>query len=154
MAANCTARRKPRELTERQRTFARLIHSQIPPHRAWPMAGFSSNRGNCYRALKENERLQAYIAGLERRVVTRRDITIDRILNELEDAFELAEAQHNPSAMIAATMAQAKLCGFVTDRKQIKWADPAGSIDSATTGAANARATTAASSFICAAPSS
>src|SRR5262249_33466966 len=65
----------------------------------------------------------------EREVISRHEITIDRILNDLEDAFELADAQGNPSAMIAATMAQAKLCGLITDRKEIKRADPVDSMD-------------------------
>ena len=43
-------------------------------------------------------------------------ITVDTIIRELNEARELAKRINNPSAMVSASMAKAKLCGLAVDR--------------------------------------
>ena len=87
-----------------------------------------SKQGQCYRAI-ENERLKAHLADLERRTRTRHDVTIDSLLTQLQDAIDLAPKQNNPSAIISGAMAQAKLCGFLVDRREVKKVDPVDGMD-------------------------
>ena len=56
----------------------------------------------------------------ELRVVARErsTVTIGDIVAKLEDAFDFAKANRNPSAMISATLAQARVLGLIVDRKQ------------------------------------
>lgn len=48
----------------------------------------------------------------------RQDITVDRILNEYEEARTLAIAQAKPEAMMAASEKKAKLVGLLVDRRE------------------------------------
>ena len=45
-------------------------------------------------------------------------VTIGDIVASLKEAFEFAKANRNPSAMVQATLAQAKVLGLIVDRKQ------------------------------------
>lgn len=49
-------------------------------------------------------------------MVKKSDITIERVLSNLEDAFITAKNQAKPSEMTNATMAQAKVVGLLRDR--------------------------------------
>ena len=44
--------------------------------------------------------------------------TIGGIVAKLEDSFEFARANRNPSAMVAAAMGQARVLGLILGRKQ------------------------------------
>jgi hypothetical protein len=47
------------------------------------------------------------------------DITVDRILNEYEDARLMAMAQQKPEAMGALSERKAKLVGLLVDRREV-----------------------------------
>jgi hypothetical protein len=49
-------------------------------------------------------------------MVKKSDITIERVLSNLEDAFTTAKSQAKPAEMTNATMAQAKVVGLLRDR--------------------------------------
>ena len=52
-------------------------------------------------------------------LLRKQDITVDRILNEYEEARELAISQAKPEAMMAASEKKAKLVGLLVDRKEV-----------------------------------
>ena len=54
----------------------------------------------------------ARLADLKAEHVERSAITVDTIISELNEARELAKRINNPSAMVCASMAKAKLLGF------------------------------------------
>jgi hypothetical protein len=47
------------------------------------------------------------------------DITVDRILNEYEEARLLAVEQGKPEAMLSASEKKAKLVGLLVDRREV-----------------------------------
>jgi len=47
------------------------------------------------------------------------DITVDRILNEYEEARILATEQAKPEAMLSASEKKAKLVGLLVDRREV-----------------------------------
>ena len=53
---------------------------------------------------------------LRERVMQKKDITVDKVLDDYQYALNLAKAQQKPSDMIAAATAQAKLVGLLRER--------------------------------------
>lgn len=54
----------------------------------------------------------------QKAMLKKADITVDRILNEYEDARALAIQQGKPEAMMAASEKKAKLVGLLIDRRE------------------------------------
>ncbi len=51
-------------------------------------------------------------------MIRKADVTVDRILNEYEDARQIAISQAKPEAMMAASEKKAKLVGLLVDRRE------------------------------------
>lgn len=51
-------------------------------------------------------------------MIRKQDVTVDRILNEYEEARQLAVNQSKPEAMMAASEKKAKLVGLLVDRRE------------------------------------
>jgi hypothetical protein len=109
-----------RQLSERQKAFARLVHEQVPPYRAYPLAGYRPHESNPYRLLSENERVKRYMSELEAQTMERHEVTVDSLLTELEEARLNAKAAKQPSSEVTAVMGKAKLTGLLVDRQEIK----------------------------------
>lgn len=60
--------------------------------------------------------IQERIRQVTKRLITRMDITEEKILSKYEEAYELAKAQGKSADMISASTAQAKLVGLLRDR--------------------------------------
>jgi hypothetical protein len=103
----------------RQERFARLVVKGLPPFRAYPEAGYKFNEANPYR-LKGNERVKSRISELQRAAQMRTINTVESIADELDEARKLAASIEQPSAMVAATTAKAKLLGLMIDRAEAK----------------------------------
>jgi hypothetical protein len=108
-----------KHLSARQKRFAELVHQGIPPYRAYPQAGYAANDGSPYR-LQGNARVKAYIGQLEARAMKKHDITVDKIVEMLEEARQNAKAYKQPASEIGAAMSMAKLAGLVTDKSEVK----------------------------------
>src|SRR5262245_38159299 len=108
-----------RQLSQRQKTFARLVHEQVPPYRAYALAGYCQHHSNAYR-LRENEGVKQYLSELEAQTMKRHEVTIDSLLTELEEARLNAKAAKQPSSEVSAVMGKAKLTGLLVDRQEIK----------------------------------
>lgn len=108
----------PRE--QRLRRFVQLVHQGNPAREAYVMAGYKSFHSHAYRSLK-NPSAQRLFRQLEARTRMRRnDITVDKIVDDLEEALTKAKANNQAAAMVQASMAQAKLCGLVVDRQETR----------------------------------
>ncbi len=66
---------------------------------------------NAFR-LTEISKIRTTLEQLQADAAARNEITVDALIKELEDARQVAIADRNPAAMIAATMGKAKICGF------------------------------------------
>jgi len=108
-----------RQLSERQKAFARLVHEQVPPYQAYGLAGYRQHESNPYR-LRENERVKRYMSELEAQTMERHEVTVDSLLTELEEARLNAKAAKQPSSEVSAIMGKAKLAGLLVDRQEIK----------------------------------
>jgi hypothetical protein len=111
-----------KQLSARQKEFARLVHSGEPAYKAYERAGYRYDLSNPYK-LTENYRIKAYIRDLERETMKRHEVTIDRLLTDLETAKENARKAGQPASEVTATMAQAKLCGLITDKAEVSTKD-------------------------------
>jgi phage terminase small subunit len=107
------------QLSERQKSFVRLIHEQVPPYRAYPLAGYRRHHSNAYR-LRENEGVKQYLGELEAQTMKRHEVTVDSLLTELEEARLNAKAAKQPSSEVSAVMGKAKLTGLLVDKQEIK----------------------------------
>jgi phage terminase small subunit len=108
-----------RHLSERQKSFARLVHEQVPPHRAYALAGYRRHHSNAYR-LRENEGVKQYLSELEAQTMKRHEVTVDSLLTELEEARLNAKTTRQPAAEISAVMGKAKVSGLLVDRQEVK----------------------------------
>lgn len=62
--------------------------------------------------LTENGKITARLDELRVEHAARHIVTIDSLINELEDARQIAKADMKAAAMVAATMGKARLLGF------------------------------------------
>lgn len=63
-------------------------------------------------ALLQHPKVNAMIEKLQTETRQRHQITVDDILQELEEARQTAKTQGSPSAMVSATMGKAKILGL------------------------------------------
>lgn len=67
--------------------------------------------------LMSNGKVAARVEELKRRALQRYDLTVDDIVEELEDARKIARKLGQSSAMVSASMGKAKLFGMIVDKK-------------------------------------
>jgi hypothetical protein len=88
-------------------------YRRVYPQRRPLEARFSASRlltsGNVKRRLAE----------VQMALLKKADITVDRILNEYEEARILAIGQSKPEAMLSASEKKAKLVGLLVDRREV-----------------------------------
>src|SRR3990167_89649 len=99
----------------RQERFARLVVKGIPPYRAYPDAGYRFDAGNPYR-LTENDRVKRRVSELQKAAQMRTINTVESIADELDEAKDIAKHVEQPSAMVAASVAKAKLLAFMFEK--------------------------------------
>jgi hypothetical protein len=73
--------------------------------------------------LLKNGKVAARVAELRAAHAARHDITVDDLVDELQEARALAIKRENPSAAVAATMGKAKLLGLVVDKGELTGKD-------------------------------
>jgi hypothetical protein len=106
----------------RHEKFARLWHQSGNSSRSYKIAFGHSEPQKWHTVegcrLLAKPSIERRIAELKRETIKRADVTVDRILAELEEGRLLASEQHKPAAMIAATVSKARLCGLLVDKRQ------------------------------------
>ena len=75
--------------------------------------------------LLQNPKITARLEEIRAEHAKRHEITVDTLLDELEEARQLARDTINPAAMVAATMGKSKITGF--DKKVLQHQNPDGS---------------------------
>lgn len=63
------------------------------------------------KELLDHGKISARLTQLQNKAAERNEITVDRLLAELEEARQLALQEGQPSAMVSATMGKAKITG-------------------------------------------
>ena len=84
---------------------------------AYVIAGYKENHGNAGR-LKANETIWARVAEIVDRGAIRAEITMQTLLDELEEARALAKKEGQAAAMVSATREKAVLTGHRIERAE------------------------------------
>ena len=115
----------PRLKSQRHELFARqyvLLDSAADAYRRtwekYPMRAIThpdSARQIGWQILHRPE-VQARIEELRDQMAKKADITMDKVLSDLQEAMGMAKLQGKPSDIITAAMSQAKLVGLLRDR--------------------------------------
>ena len=74
------------------------------------------------KELIDNGKIAARVAELQQSLVKRHEVTVDSLMEELEEARLMAIGASNPqsAAAVAATMGKAKLAGLLVDKVEAK----------------------------------
>ena len=121
LAERCSYRKgkpMPALRNPRWEHFAQELAKGKPASEAYVLAGYKANDGNCIR-LKGTERVVARVQELLTRSAARTGVTVESLLDELEEARKQAVEINQPSAAVSAIVAKGKLAGLVVDRKEV-----------------------------------
>lgn len=106
----------------RHEKFALLVAAGKPYEKALLEAGYGSSAKNAKRdgwALAKKELVAQRIADLQERHAKRLNVTVDKLVADLDTMFELAKTMKHPAAGVGAVMSKAKLLGLVVDKKEV-----------------------------------
>lgn len=70
--------------------------------------------------LMNNSKIIARIAELRKPVVEKLQYTLEKAMEEAEQAFNVAKVKENGGAMVAAVQLRAKLNGLIIDKKEVR----------------------------------
>jgi len=106
---------------QRHELFAQVLAAGCSATEAYVKAGYRLNKGNAGR-LKANERIRKRVEELQGRNVQAKEaavgVTIEQLRVQFAEAYEMAKELSQPTAMVAATTAQAKLAGLWIERSE------------------------------------
>ena len=107
----------------RWEAFAQGRAAGLPAYKAFVQAGFKAE-GHTMHAnssrLMRNDKVLARIREIVAESADKNIVTIDTLIAELDQAIVLAHEARQPSAVIAAVQAKAKLAGLDIDRWETK----------------------------------
>ena len=98
--------------------FAQELAKGKTGDESYVLAGYRQNKDNASR-LKANESILARIKEIQARGALRAEVTVASVLNELEEARQLAMSISQPAAATAAAMGKAKVKGLIVERKEV-----------------------------------
>lgn len=107
----------PREI--RLRKLVLLVHGGMHAQEAYVTAGYKSAHTHVYRSLK-NPSAVRLLRKLQARAMNKYDITVEKVVTDLEEARVKAHNNNQPAAMVQASMAQAKVAGLIVDKQETK----------------------------------
>lgn len=102
--------------------FAQELAKGKPASEAYVIAGYKESRPAASR-LSTNVNIRRRVAELLERGAIRAEVTIASILDELDEARELARSIEQPAPMIAASLGKAKVAGLMVERAEITGKD-------------------------------
>lgn len=111
-----------RELNPRQQRFVAEYVKTGVAAQAYIAAGYQVTTRwaldtNASRLLRHAQ-VKAAIRQKRQQMLKRSDVTIEKLLQDVEDARKLAMAGGQPSAAVSASQLQGKLVGLLIDRKE------------------------------------
>ena len=98
--------------------FVQGLFEGKPASAAYEDAGYIFNEGNAIR-LKGNEKVQARLLELQEAAARSSEVTVQSLLDELEQAKSRAHSLDQLSAATTAIMGKAKLAGLLRDKVEI-----------------------------------
>jgi len=105
----------------RHELFAQVLAAGCSATEAYVKAGYRLNKGNAGR-LKADEHIRKRVEELQARNVQAQEaavgVTIEQLRTQFAEAYEMAKELSQPTAMVAATTAQAKLAGLWIERSE------------------------------------
>ena len=105
----------------RHELFAQVLAAGCSATEAYVKAGYRLNKGNAGR-LKANEHIRKRVEELQARNVQAQEaavgVTIEQLRAQFAEAYAIAKELSQPTAMVAATTAQAKLAGLWIERSE------------------------------------
>ena len=108
---------------QRHELFAQVLAAGCSATEAYVKAGYRLNKGNAGR-LKANERIRERVGELQARNVQAQEaavgVTIEQLRTQFAEAYDMAKELSQPTAMVAATTAQAKLAGLWIERSETR----------------------------------
>jgi hypothetical protein len=112
-------RSKPKEpaaikLNERQERFCQGVAAGMRKMDAYTAAGYRGayDQSQIMRSPGIRERIKQLMTMQAFKL----DVTVEKLVLELTEAFEVAKRDINPQGMVVATLGKAKLLGFLQDR--------------------------------------
>ena len=111
-------------MTPKQADFVRLYFELGIASEAYKQAYNSTGKPNTLHR-KANELLKhpiikSEIEAMQEQARERNQVTIDNVVDELEEARQLAKQSGNAAAMVSATLGKAKVLGLVVDKQELK----------------------------------
>lgn len=126
MATNITLLPPPKpdpkedRLNRRQELFCQGVAAGMRKMDAYVAAGYSSTKSNILSTpshLLKQPKIRARIKALKAQMAFKLDVTVEKLVMELTEAYEVAKRDINPQGMVVATLGKAKLLGFLSDYK-------------------------------------
>ncbi len=103
--------------------FAQELVKGASQREAYKTAGYSAKSDSVADAaasrLFSEVKVRARIEELQNRGAARAEVTVQKILEELDEARVLARTIDQPSAMVQASMGRAKVAGIIVERKEV-----------------------------------
>jgi hypothetical protein len=112
-------------LNARQERFVQnLVAEGMNATAAYRAAGYAAKADSAIRAdasrLLTNANVKIRVAELQREAAAKTVVTAEAIAAELDAAYELAFANNQAAACVAASMGKAKLFGLIVDRQELR----------------------------------
>lgn len=112
---------KAKTLTAKQQRFYDEYLVDGNASAAYIRAGYSAKHANTNAfKLLQNTAIAAAIKSGQKDIAKRNELTIDDILDELEEARKIAKMEGKGAPMVAASMGKAKLLGLIVDKAETK----------------------------------
>ena len=105
----------------RREKFAQEYAKGESATEAMQKAGYSDPRNST--RLTKNDEVRRRVDELKERGAIRAEVTIASLVQELEDARQLAVERGQAAAAVAATMGKAKVTGQIIDRAEVRTRD-------------------------------
>lgn len=110
---------KAKKLTAKQERFVSEYLIDLNATQAAIRAGYSPKTANPQgNRLLANVSVAAAIKAGQKDISKRNKLTVDDILDELEEARKVGKDEGAASAMVAASMGKAKVLGLLVDKKE------------------------------------
>jgi len=103
---------------QRREKFCIAVAAGKSADQAYSEAGYHPHEGNASR-LRWNERVCSRIAELQGKAAQKLEITLEKLLRDLEEIKANAKRDKQHSAAARATELQAKLSGLMVERREV-----------------------------------
>lgn len=107
----------PALANSRHEAFARALVEGKAADEAYVIAGYKKNSGNA-ATLKGNQSVLERVAELRESAAAKAEVTVASLLDELEEARQLALKINQPTAAVAATKERGILSGLRVEKRE------------------------------------